>query len=102
MDVGVIGVGTMGRNHVRVYSEMKSVDTVGVYDVNGPAAKDIGEAARCRGVRHDERTARPFRCRERLCAHAVPRGNRSAGLLRKKIRAHRKADLRNCSRKLSG
>jgi predicted dehydrogenase len=43
MDVGVIGVGTMGRNHVRVYSEMKSVDTVGVYDVNGPAAKDMGK-----------------------------------------------------------
>ncbi len=42
MDVGVIGVGSMGRNHVRVYSEMKSVDTVGVYDVNGPAAKEIG------------------------------------------------------------
>ena len=34
MDVGIIGVGTMGRNHVRVYSELKSVDSVGVYDVN--------------------------------------------------------------------
>jgi len=30
MDVGVIGVGTMGKNHVRVYSELKSVDSVGV------------------------------------------------------------------------
>jgi predicted dehydrogenase len=32
MDVGVIGVGAMGRNHVRVYSEMKGVGTVYVYD----------------------------------------------------------------------
>ncbi len=34
MDVGVIGVGMMGRNHVRVYSELKGVDNVFVYDVN--------------------------------------------------------------------
>jgi predicted dehydrogenase len=32
MDIGVIGVGAMGRNHVRVYSELKGVDTVYVYD----------------------------------------------------------------------
>ena len=32
MDVGVIGVGAMGRNHVRVYSEMKGVDAICVYD----------------------------------------------------------------------
>jgi predicted dehydrogenase len=32
MDVGVIGVGSMGRNHVRVYSEQKGVDNVYVYD----------------------------------------------------------------------
>ena len=32
MDVGVLGVGAMGRNHVRVYSELKGVDTVYVYD----------------------------------------------------------------------
>ncbi|HNX09301.1 MAG TPA: Gfo/Idh/MocA family oxidoreductase [Methanothrix sp.] len=32
MDVGVIGVGVMGRNHVRVYSELKGVSTVYVYD----------------------------------------------------------------------
>ena len=43
MDVGVIGVGTMGKNHVRVYSELKSVDSLGIYDVNTPAAKAVGE-----------------------------------------------------------
>jgi predicted dehydrogenase len=43
MDVGVIGVGTMGKNHVRVYSELKSADSVHVFDVNSAAAKAIGE-----------------------------------------------------------
>jgi predicted dehydrogenase len=32
MDVGVIGVGAMGRNHVRVYSEMKGVEAIYIYD----------------------------------------------------------------------
>lgn len=41
MDVGVIGTGVMGKNHVRVYSELKSVDDVIVYDINTAAASDI-------------------------------------------------------------
>lgn len=46
MDVGVIGVGAMGRNHVRVYSEMKGVDTVYVYDpVTENARKEPKDAA---------------------------------------------------------
>jgi len=43
MDVGVIGVGTMGKNHVRVYSELKNIGTVGVYDVSQKAAAEIGD-----------------------------------------------------------
>lgn len=43
MDVGVIGVGTMGRNHVRIYSELKSVGSLGIYDVNAEAARALGE-----------------------------------------------------------
>ena len=43
MDVGVIGVGVMGRNHVRIYSELKRVDSLGIYDVNAEAAKALGE-----------------------------------------------------------
>ena len=43
MDVGVIGIGAMGRNHVRVYSELKSVDSVGVFDLNTAGAREIGE-----------------------------------------------------------
>jgi predicted dehydrogenase len=41
MDVGVIGVGAMGRNHARVYSEMKGVDSVWVYDLNEQQAREI-------------------------------------------------------------
>jgi predicted dehydrogenase len=42
MRVGVIGVGAMGRNHVRVYSELKSVDELSVFDLNAAAAREIG------------------------------------------------------------
>ncbi len=43
MDIGVIGVGTMGKNHVRVYSELRGVNSLGIYDVNTRAAKEPGE-----------------------------------------------------------
>lgn len=44
MDVGVIGVGSMGRNHVRVYSEMKGIENVYVFDPmaeNAQRTKDL-------------------------------------------------------------
>jgi predicted dehydrogenase len=41
MRVGVIGVGQMGKNHVRVYAELKSVEDVGVCDLNTAAAQAI-------------------------------------------------------------
>jgi len=41
MDVGVIGVGAMGRNHARIYSELKNIGLVGVYDQNAARAKEI-------------------------------------------------------------
>lgn len=41
MDVGVIGAGMMGRNHVRIYSELKPVHTVYVYDVNQKQAEIV-------------------------------------------------------------
>ena len=41
MDVGVIGVGMMGRNHARVYSELKAVDSLYLYDLNQKAARDL-------------------------------------------------------------
>ena len=43
MEIGVLGAGAMGRNHVRLYSTMKSVDSVRVFDLNTAAARDIAE-----------------------------------------------------------
>jgi len=43
MDVGVIGVGQMGRNHARVYSELKDVGTLYIYDINQNAARELAE-----------------------------------------------------------
>jgi len=40
----VIGVGVMGRNHARVYSELKAVDSLYLYDLNREAARDLAEA----------------------------------------------------------
>ncbi|MFH0863243.1 MAG: Gfo/Idh/MocA family oxidoreductase [Candidatus Altiarchaeota archaeon] len=43
----VVGVGAMGANHCRVYSEMPGVDLVGVCDLDTKAAKDAGARYRC-------------------------------------------------------
>ena len=43
MDVGVIGAGAMGRNHARVYAELKGVDDVWVFDQNAEAAKEVAQ-----------------------------------------------------------
>jgi len=34
----------MGRNHARVYSELKAVDSLYLYDLNGEAARDLASA----------------------------------------------------------
>ena len=48
MDVGVIGCGMMGKNHVRVYSELKLVDQIYVYD---PDPKSVNYlSANCESV----------------------------------------------------
>ncbi|MDF1658471.1 MAG: Gfo/Idh/MocA family oxidoreductase [Verrucomicrobiales bacterium] len=39
--VGVVGVGAIGRNHARIYSELKSADLVGIYDANLEHAEAI-------------------------------------------------------------
>ena len=41
MRVAVIGVGAMGRNHARVYSELGEVDLVSVADVNAETADQV-------------------------------------------------------------
>ena len=39
LNVAVIGVGAMGKNHARVYSEMSNVNLVAVCDPNKEMAK---------------------------------------------------------------
>lgn len=43
MKVGVIGTGTMGKNHVRIYSELKEVEEVYGFDVDKEKAKRLKE-----------------------------------------------------------
>ena len=47
--VGVIGVGIMGERHCRVYSTMRGVDFVGVFDANATRGHEVAEkySARC-------------------------------------------------------
>jgi predicted dehydrogenase len=44
--VAVIGVGSMGKNHVRVYTEMPDVELVAVVDANPSAVEQIGRRYR--------------------------------------------------------
>ena len=46
--VAVIGVGSMGRNHARVYNDLPEANLVAVADVNMDAARLIGEQMRIR------------------------------------------------------
>jgi len=43
MNIGVIGVGTMGKRHVRIYSELKGVDRIYVYDIDHKKAESLEE-----------------------------------------------------------
>lgn len=43
MKVGVIGTGTMGKNHVRIYSELKEVEEVFAFDVDAEGIKRLKE-----------------------------------------------------------
>ena len=43
MDVGVIGTGQMGRNHVRVYSELKPVSSVQIFDLNEKQTEEVAK-----------------------------------------------------------
>ena len=44
VSVGVLGVGSMGRHHARVYQELGDADLVGVADVDGQTAAEVAEA----------------------------------------------------------
>lgn len=47
MRVGVIGVGSMGRNHARVYSELEGVELVGVADADADIVESIATKCGC-------------------------------------------------------
>jgi predicted dehydrogenase len=47
MRIGVIGVGNMGRHHVRVYSQMNDVSLVGIFDANIENAAKVQQAYGC-------------------------------------------------------
>ena len=40
--VGLIGLGRMGQNHLRVLSILKNVEIVFIFDINDEMAKGIG------------------------------------------------------------
>lgn len=45
--VGVIGAGTMGRNHLRVFDMLKNVELVGFYDPDLETARDLADQYGC-------------------------------------------------------
>lgn len=46
--VGVVGVGSLGQWHARVYSELPGADLVGVYDLNARRAREIADRYKTR------------------------------------------------------
>ncbi len=43
MKIGIIGTGTMGRNHTRIYSQMKGIEEVYVFDLEKSAANKVAD-----------------------------------------------------------
>jgi len=62
VDAGVIGTGTMGRNHVRVYSEQKEVGTTYIYDLNADTAGEVAAATGAEVCRSMEELLRKAEC----------------------------------------
>ena len=55
---GVIGVGSMGQHHARVYSELPKVDLVGVSDTDHQRAREVGTEYGAEAMERDELLAR--------------------------------------------
>ena len=49
LKVAVIGVGSMGKNHARVFSDIKDVELVGVSDTNSEVVENISKKFGCKG-----------------------------------------------------
>lgn len=52
--VGVIGVGSMGQHHARIYDQLPAADLVGVFDVDDEQAASIAEKHDARAMAMDE------------------------------------------------
>ena len=46
--VGVIGVGAMGKNHARLYSELPGIELIGVADVSETLAISVAQSYGCK------------------------------------------------------
>ena len=79
---GVVGVGSMGRHHARVYNELSTVDLVGVCDVDDDRASEVAAEFDTRAMDRGELLARadavsvavPTRSREAIGRAAVEAG----------------------------
>ena len=65
----VIGVGAMGRNHARVYSDLPGVDLVGVADLDGNSAAAVVEKFGAQAFADSRNARRPSPGRSE---HPVP------------------------------
>ncbi|MEO0454198.1 MAG: Gfo/Idh/MocA family oxidoreductase [Verrucomicrobiota bacterium] len=52
--VGVIGVGSMGKNHARIYRSLDEADFIGVYDPDANVAKRICQQHGCQSFSSEE------------------------------------------------
>ena len=48
LKVGVIGVGSIGKHHARIFSDLQSVELVGVVDINSGRAEEIASIYSCK------------------------------------------------------
>ena len=72
MDVGVIGVGAMGKNHARVYSELKAVENLYLFDLNTRAAQELAKKFDANIASGMDDLLDSVDASKRLCSHAVP------------------------------
>jgi len=47
LNLAVIGIGNMGQNHARIYSELPNVNLVAVCDVNKQQGEELGKKFNC-------------------------------------------------------
>ena len=48
LEVGVVGVGSLGQHHARLYADIPSADLVGVFDTDAARSAEIAGKYGCR------------------------------------------------------